>query len=334
MTGDIKVGLIGAGYAAHRRASAIRELDSKRLVIKGVYDKNTEHSSEFSKEFNINSYTSIEEMCIDKGINTVSVAVPNKYHYEIVKYALENGKNVLCEYPLVLDKYKKGEELVRLAGKKGLFLHVGQTMNYDADYKLIESYRKDLGRLVVGYKYMSFGTLGSWFELDGFKGNYRGLGKWYVDDNKDGGWIVSAHYHGIQLFRNVFGEVSSVCAFDTSDKDIAAASVILNHENKASSTIQWGMPIYGKAFNTTLVSGSNGSIEVDCERFLVHTAEIKKEGKLTPVNTFIEDLRSLLDELDGKKDINKENRDMLRNLRVAVCAGESAARGKEIKISR
>ncbi|MCK5570438.1 MAG: Gfo/Idh/MocA family oxidoreductase [Spirochaetes bacterium] len=333
MTVDLKIGLIGAGYAAHRRASAIRELDSKRLVIKGVYDKNTEHSSEFSKEFNINSYTSIEEMCIDTGINTVSVAVPNKYHYEIVKYALENGKNVLCEYPLVLDKYKKGEELVRLAGKKGLFLHVGQTMNYDADYKLIESYRKDLGRLVVGYKYMSFGTLGSWFELDGFKGNYRGLGKWYVDDNKDGGWIVSAHYHGIQLFRNVFGEVSSVCAFDTSDKDIAAASVILSHENKATSAIQWSMPIYGKAFDTTLVSGSNGSIEVDCERFLVHTAEIKKEGRLTPVNTFIEDLRSLLNELDGKKDINKENWDMLRNLKVAVCAGESAVRGKEIKIS-
>ena len=97
-----------------------------------------------------------------------------------------------------------------------------------------------------------------------------------MDDNKDGGWIVSAHYHGIQLFRNVFGEVSSVCAFDTSDKDIAAASVILNHENKASSTIQWGMPIYGKAFNTTLVSGSNGSIEVDCERFLVHSPHGRK----------------------------------------------------------
>ena len=332
MTGDIKIGMIGAGYAAHVRATAVKAFDSKRLVMDGVYDKNQVHSNEFSKEFGVKTYSSFDGILESSEINTVSVAVPNKHHYEIVKKALGMDKNVICEYPLVLDSYKKGEELVRLAEKKNLLLHVGHTMNYDADYQIVESYRKDLGRLFMGYRYWSFGVPGSWFESDGFKGDYKGLGRWYIDDNKKGGWIVSAHYNAIQTFRKVFGEVSSVCAYDTSEGDIMAASVLLEHENSANSTIQWAVTLPGKTFNTTIVSGSNGSIEVNGESYDVHTAEIKKHGKLKPVNSFIEDLRAFLDEMDGKKDRREETRDMLRNLKVALCAEESAARGKMVKV--
>ena len=184
----------------------------------------------------------------------------------------------------------------------------------------------------MGYRYWSFGVPGSWFEVDGFKGDYKNLGRWYIDDNEKGGWIVSAHYHAIQTFRKIFGEVSSVCAYDTSEGDVMAASVLLEHENNASSMIQWAVSLPGKVFNTTIVSGSNGSIVVDGESYLVHTAEIKKQGKLKPVNSFIEDLRSFLDETDGKKDNREGNRDVLRSLKVALCAEESVSRGKMVKI--
>ncbi|HEB32789.1 MAG TPA: Gfo/Idh/MocA family oxidoreductase [Spirochaetes bacterium] len=147
MAGDVKIGMIGAGYAAHVRACAVKEFDSKRLLMSGVYDKNPGHSSEFSKEFGVKSFSSLDGILDSSDINTVSVAVPNKYHYEIVKQALERGKNAICEYPLVLDRYKKGEELVRLSEKNNLLLHVGHTMNYDADYQLVESHRKDLAPL-------------------------------------------------------------------------------------------------------------------------------------------------------------------------------------------
>ncbi len=329
----LHIGMIGAGYAAHLRAQAVRTLNSKRVIIRGVYDKNIKNAVEFSKELSVCTYSTLEEICRNDEINTVTVAVPNKFHYEIVKYALERNKNAICEYPLVLDKYKKAEELVTLAEKKNLFLHVGQTMNFDADYTMVQSYRKELGTLYMGYKFMSFGgRLGSWFELDGFKGDYEELAEWYIKDTARGGWIVSAHYHGIQHFRKIFGDVVSVSAFDSTSQGISAATIMLRHEDGASSSIQWGMPIQGKWFNTMIVSGSKGSIEVDGEKYLIHTEKTNKKGKLKTVNTFVEDLKTLLDELDGKCDMKENNMDMLMNLKIALFAEQSAAMEKVIRI--
>ncbi len=333
MQGALRVGMVGAGYAAHLRARAIRGLQSDRITIMGVFDKNPVNAREFSKEFGVRLYQSLEEMCGDDSINTVSIAVPNRHHYEVLKYAFNRNKNGMCEYPLVPDTYVKAEELVRLAREKKLFLHVGQTMNYDADYALVESLKGELGRLYMGYRYMSFGgKLGSWFELDGFRGDYQGLARWYIEDTKKGGWIVSAHYHGIQHFRRIFGEVVSVCAFDSTSRGIAAATILLKHENGASSSIQWGMPIGGKWFNKLIVSGNRGSIETDGEEYFIHTEKVQKRGNLKPIDTFTADLKSLLDKLDGKEEFAIANKDMLMNLKIALTAEQAAAQGVTIEV--
>ncbi|MGQ9569528.1 MAG: Gfo/Idh/MocA family protein [Thermodesulfovibrionales bacterium] len=330
----ILIGMVGAGYAAHLRARAISELKNDRLSIIGVFDNSSKNACEFSKEMGVKLYSSVEEICNDTCINTVSIAVPNRFHYELVKYALESGKNVICEYPLVIDSYKKGEELVVMAARRGRFLHVGQTMNYDPDLKLVDSHRDELGKLYMGYKYMSFGgKIGSWFELEGFRGNYEGLAEWYIRDNNKGGWIVSAHYHGIQHFRKIFGEVVLVSAFDSTQEGIAAATVLLWHEHGASSSIQWAMPIKGKWYRTLIVSGSRGSIEVDGDGYSIHIGEKSKRGKLKAINTFAEDFKTLLDEIDGRRDLSENNLDMLMNLKIALLAEESAMRKRTVKVS-
>ena len=332
MAKKLVIGIIGAGYAAHLRAQAVRKFPDDRLKIKGVYDLNVKNSSRFSEEISAQSYTSLEELYADSEINTISVCVPNRYHYEVVKSALENKKNVICEYPLVADDYNKAEELIAFSRKQELFIHVGQTMNFDEDKNIIVKNKNKLGKLFMGYKYLSFGKIGSWFSLSGFKGSYEGLGKWYVDEAERGNWFVAAHYHGIQTFRNVFGEITSVYAVDSSTEEVAAGSVLMKHENGSSSAIQWGMPIYGKAFNLTIVSGANGSIEVNDDNYSITTSEESKNGKLKGTDTFFEDTKSLLDEVDGKDDIGEANVDMLKNLKAAVYAARSSIEEKELKI--
>jgi predicted dehydrogenase len=329
----IGIGMVGAGYAAHLRAQAITQLANERIRIAGVYDRDPQHVSQFAAELEVEAYSSLEELCGDERINTISVAVPNRYHYEIVKYGLLRGKNVICEYPLIIDEYERGVELVGLAEERGLLLHVGQTMNYDDDFRLVERYKQELGTLYMGYKYMSFGgKLGSWFELDGFSGDYRGLAGWYIADTLKGGWIVSAHYHGIQHLRRIFGEVVSVSSFNSSSDGVAAASVLMKHEGGASSTVQWAMPIQGKWFNTLIVSGGKGSVLVDSGRFTVHTDRIQEQGTLPGTNPFIEDLKNLLVEVDGKADRRANVEDMLRNLKVALYAEKSAADERELHL--
>ncbi len=327
----LSIGMIGAGYAAHLRARAILSFAHPRITIASVYSRNPDHARTFAAELSVPASASLEELC-GGGANAVCIATPNRYHAEIARFALDHGLHVICEYPLALGSLRDAEKLARLADRRGLLLHVGQTMNYDADLRFILDHRKELGVLRLGYRFMSFGALGSWFNQDGFSGPYVGLGRWYVEDTSKGGWIVSSHYHGIQTFRRVFGRVVSVAAFDSTADGVSAASVMMRHAGGESTSIQWGMPFGGTAFNKTVVCGSSGSIETESGRFVLEAAGVRTEGKLPTVDTFVDDLRALAEEMEGTRSPRTELADSLVNLRVALAAERSAANGREVDL--
>jgi predicted dehydrogenase len=333
MTGNLGFGIAGAGYAAHLRARALRALGSDRIRVAAVWGRDPSRAGGFAAELGVPAVSSLEALCSADGVNAVLVAVPNRMHHEVVRYALEHGKHVLVEYPLVLSDERAAEELALLASRKGLLLHVGQTMNYDADHCFIRDHVAEMGRLYLGYKYMSFGALGSWYAADGFAGDARGLGSWYVGDTARGGWIVTSHYHGIQIFRRIFGEVAAVSAFDSTAGGLSAASVTLRHESGASSCIQWAMPTGGTAFNTTVVTGAAGSIEIESGRYRLEAGGEKREGTLPVVDTFARDLSALVEEMDGKRDPGVELADSMTNLRVALAAEKSAATGRVVDLA-
>ena len=231
---NLVIGVVGAGFAAHYRIKGLQSIFKDKLKINGIFDVSQKNALAFSKEFLTNQYRSLEEICSDKDINTICVCTPSKYHYEIIKTALNNYKNIICEYPLVV-KYEDAEELVKLANNNHLFLHVGQTMNYDEDRKIIIANKRKLGKLFMGYKYMCFGEIVSWFEPIA----YENIGSWYTNRYETGGWIITSHYHGIQLFRKVFGEVLSVSGVDSSTEKVGAGSILLRHIDGSSSVVQW-----------------------------------------------------------------------------------------------
>jgi len=330
---ELRIGMVGAGYAAHLRARAIRTLASDQLRAAAVTSRDPGRGGRLAEELGVPYFASPEQLYAAGKVNAVCIAVPNRLHVRMVRQALERGMHVLCEYPLALEDYRQAESLVRLAERRGLALHVGQTMNYDADHRFLLEHREELGRLYLGYKYMSFGALGSWYAQDGFSGDYRGLGSWYVEDHARGGWIVSSHYHGIQIFRRVFGEVESVAALDSTADGVSAGSVLLRHRGGAGTSIQWGMPMQGQPFNKTIVSGSEGSVEVESGRYVLAVGGRREQGELPAVDTFVEDLKVLVEELEGRRDAAAERADMLRNLRVTMTAERAAAERRVLKVA-
>jgi len=325
---NLNIAVIGAGYASHLRCNAIKKVNDPGLSIKSVYDKNPGHTEKFANEFQVKSYKEIDEIWKDNDINTVLICTPNKYHFDLAKIALDNGRNVICEYPLTVSQYSDAEQLIKLANKKDLFIHVGQTMNFDADATYVLSNIGKLGKLLMGYKYMSFGKLGSWFDMK----NYSGIGSWYIEENESGSWFVTAHYHGVQMFRNIFGEVESVYAIDSSIKGVRAGTIILKHESGAGSTIQWGMPLSGKPFNMMIISGADGSIEVDDNNYQLQAEEFKKDGMLAEKDTFVDDCKDLLAKLRSPDGFDKSYEDMLKSLAVSFLAEESAKNNKVMKL--
>lgn len=67
-------------------------------------------------------------------IDVVYIATPVFCHYENIKTALLNGKNVLCEKPIVMD-LNELEELRDLANKQNLLLVEGMWMLYLPTFK-------------------------------------------------------------------------------------------------------------------------------------------------------------------------------------------------------
>lgn len=113
-----RIGIVGCGLIAKRfvpEASFVSGVD-----IVGVYDIDTNIGKEFAKANNIaNNYSSFNEMLND--VDAVYVSTPHLSHYEYSKRAIEAGKHVLCEIPLVLEE-KQAEELYSLAEAKGVIL--------------------------------------------------------------------------------------------------------------------------------------------------------------------------------------------------------------------
>jgi predicted dehydrogenase len=95
----------------------------------------------------------------EDGIEAVTIATPNKTHYEIAKAALEAGLHVICEKPLCF-KTEEADDLIRLSLEKKLIF--GVTYGFTG-YSIIQQARKmvlegDLGKIRLINMQFAHGT--------------------------------------------------------------------------------------------------------------------------------------------------------------------------------
>ena len=121
-------------------------------------------------------------------LELIIVNTPDTTHYDYCKAALNAGKNVIVEKPLVF-KVSEGEELVDLAEKKGLMLSVYQNRRWDGNFLTIQKLLKQhkLGRVVeyrsAFHRFKNFIVAGSWKEEnDRNVGIVYNLGPHLVDE--------------------------------------------------------------------------------------------------------------------------------------------------------
>lgn len=115
-----KVGIIGTGRIAGRFIVEVKLVSG--ISAQGVYNPHYESAEKFAKRWEIDAYQNIEEFYA--AVDAVYVASPHETHYEYIKSALEHGKHVLCEKPMVLEK-AQAEELFQYARAHELILFEG-----------------------------------------------------------------------------------------------------------------------------------------------------------------------------------------------------------------
>ncbi len=88
----------------------------------GVASRTLEKAQAFAQKNGVpHSYGSYEALVKDPNIHAVYVATPHPMHFENCMLALENGKHVLCEKPMVMTK-AQAVALFGYAKAQGLFL--------------------------------------------------------------------------------------------------------------------------------------------------------------------------------------------------------------------
>lgn len=115
-----RIGMIGTGRIAERFIPEAKLVSG--VTTHGVYNPHEESVTEFAHRWEINGYTDLEEFY--GAVDAVYIASPHETHYEYIKSALEHGKHVLCEKPMVLEK-AQAEEMFECAKDQGLVLFEG-----------------------------------------------------------------------------------------------------------------------------------------------------------------------------------------------------------------
>ena len=111
-----KTAIIGSGFIGVAHIEALRRLGNVEVVA--LCDRfNPEIKAK--ENFIDLSYTDYKKLIDENELDFIHVCTPNNTHYEIAKYALEKGVNVVLEKPMTFT-VDEALELVQLAKEKNL----------------------------------------------------------------------------------------------------------------------------------------------------------------------------------------------------------------------
>ena len=129
------VGIIGYGGMGHWHRDNIANVQN--LNIAGIYDINPQ-KVELAVSEGLKGYRSLEELLSDQSIDIVIIATPNNFHKELCTTALEAGKNVICEKPVMMNSADL-IEVMDIAKKSGKLFSVHQNRRWDKDFRIVKN---------------------------------------------------------------------------------------------------------------------------------------------------------------------------------------------------
>ena len=97
----VRLGMVGARFAAHLHLTNYEKLRGAKLEIVGIASKSEESATRTAREFHIPSvYTDYRKLLERKDVDAIDLCVPTHLHEKMVIEAAEAGKHIICEKPL------------------------------------------------------------------------------------------------------------------------------------------------------------------------------------------------------------------------------------------
>ena len=240
-----RIGIIGTGRIAERFIPEAKLVSG--VSTQGVYNPHTDSALQFAAKWEINAYTKLEDFF--SVVDIVYIASPHETHYAYIKLALEYGKHVLCEKPMVLEK-DKAEELFQYAKEQGLILFEGIKTAY------CPGFNKLLGIACSG-------TIGSIRNVEACFTKLENTNTRELTDRMYGGSFTELGSYVMLPILKLFGKDYEEIQFDTiqgeNGLDIFTKVSLRYPMGIATATCGLGVKSEGRL----LISGTRGYIVVE-----------------------------------------------------------------------
>jgi predicted dehydrogenase len=206
VTGQIRVGLIGAGLIGQLHSMMLRYVadrteQSARVV--SVADVSHQAAEQLAARWQgARAFESAEEIIADPSINAVWICTPTAMHRQVCIAAARAGKHIFCEKPLAMTA-AEATEMAAAIKASGVVSQVGLVLRFSPVYNVIKAMFEEPGA----------GKLLSVTMRDDQDFPIRGshASAWRNDPSLTaGGTLIEHSVHDFDLLTWMFGPVTSL----------------------------------------------------------------------------------------------------------------------------
>ena len=180
MNNKIKIGIIGTGVGIRTHLNGFRLFD-KYTQIYAIAGSSLERSKEFAEKYNIPvACSDYKELCDIGELDLVCITAPNKFHKEMIDYAIKKNKNIICEKPMV-ETMEDAQYIINL------------TKNYKKLF-IIDHQLRFNPYMIEIKKIIDKGILGKIYSI---RINQEGNG--FANENANWSWSFDSNEGGVRL---------------------------------------------------------------------------------------------------------------------------------------
>jgi biliverdin reductase len=320
----LKVGIVGTGYAAQRRAESFQA--DKRAHLLYFSGNSPAGKQTFAQNYSLPPLESASALVNHPDLDLVVIANINSEHEGLVRTALENDKHVIVEYPLAFSS-RLGKELVALAQARKKLLHVEHIELLGGLHQGIKAHLPEIGQVYYG----RYSTL-----MPQSPAPLR----WTYQEKMFGFPLIAA-LSRIHRWIDLFGSVSSVnCRshlWEAAEPEYFRACLCdaqLTFQNGLIVQITYGKgETLWKTERDFLLYGEKGALSFVGENGLFIRAQTEIPLEISPRRgLFGQDTSLVLDYLYEGKPLYVQVEQSLYALRVAEAAQQSAQTGKTVHL--
>ncbi len=259
----LKIALIGAGKMGISHLSILGGYAEADIV--GVCDTSKMVTDFLTKHGGFKCFSDYKEMITAVKPDAVVVAVPTKYHYEIIKDLISKGIHVFAEKPFCLN-YEHSKELVSLAAEKKVVNQVGY-------------HNKFIGTFQEVKRIVQSGILGEIYHFVGESYGPVVLKKkadtWRSDPSEGGGCLLDYASHVIDLINDTLSPIETIkgtllkSIYSGKVEDAVYSLLELQSGQSGLISVNWSDDTYRKMSTTLTLVGTKGKLVSDANELKV-----------------------------------------------------------------